>query len=154
MHLTISKVCGVKLHVVIPTLALALVIAKENKYIRSCIFLGRISLFLSTVKEIEIEKMEALKKLGNEHEKPYRGFTKLAFGYHEIVNFRTVKNKYAKSESDPKKTIVVELEKEVLFLPSYFWQKIDDTDIVDLNTLIGEGGKVYLYFGGRQKEGG
>lgn len=96
--------------------------------------------------------MQALKKLANEN-KPYRGFSKLAVGYHEIVNFRTVKNKFAKNKSDAAKTILVELEKEVVFLPSYFWQKINEKDIVDLNAMIDGGGMVYLYFGGRQEEG-
>lgn len=96
--------------------------------------------------------MQALKKLSNEN-KPYKGFSKLEVAYHEIVNFRTVKNKFAKTKSDPSKTILVELEKEVVFLPSYFWQKINEKDMADLNAMIEQGIKVYLYSGGRQEEG-
>lgn len=88
----------------------------------------------------------------SDENKPYRGFSKLAVGYHEIVNFRTVKNRFAK-KGDCVKTISVELEIEVVFLPSYFWQKINEKDMVELNTMINSGSKIYLYFGGKQEEG-
>lgn len=96
--------------------------------------------------------MQALKKLATEN-KPYKGFSKLAIGYHPIFNFRTIKNKFAK-KGDSTKTILVELESEVVFLPGYFWQKINEKDMVELNALIESGGFVYLYFGGKQEEGG
>lgn len=94
--------------------------------------------------------MEALKKLAKK-EKPYNGFTNLAVGYHEIVNFRTTKNNFAK-KGEPPKTIVAELEEEILFLPSYFWNKVDEKDLDELNNLIQTGKKVYLHFGGKLKK--
>lgn len=98
--------------------------------------------------------MQALKKLSAIKEnKPYNGFPKLTVGYHQILNFRTVKNKFCK-KGESAKTILVELDKEVVFLPGYFWQKINEKDIADLNVLIERGDKVYLYFGGKQEEGG
>lgn len=96
--------------------------------------------------------MQALKKLAQSvGSKPYNGFTKLSNGYHKIFAFRAVKNKFAK-KGDSAKTILVELEKEVVFLPGYFWQKINEKDLADLNVLIEKGGEVFLYFGGKQKE--
>lgn len=100
-------------------------------------------------------KMEALKKLATLKEnKPYHGFPKLAVGYHNILNLRTVKNKFSK-KGEPTKTILVELEKEFIFLPSYFWQKVNEKDMTDLNALIESGYNtiIYLYFGGWQEEG-
>lgn len=95
--------------------------------------------------------MDILKKL-EEPSKPYRGFPALTKGYHQILQFRSVKNNFAK-KSEHKKTILVELEDQVLFLPAYFWQKINEKDIVDLNCMISKGEFIYLYFGGKQPQG-
>lgn len=99
--------------------------------------------------------MEALKKLANvTTNKPYNGFPKLAKGHHNIVSFRFVKNKFGKKAEGTNKSILVELENEVVFLPQYFCQKLNEKDISDLNSFIEAGECIYLYFGGRQKEGG
>lgn len=93
--------------------------------------------------------MNILKKLqsatpssGN---KPYHGFGKLAIGCHKILCFRIVKNKFKKDESDGK-SLLVELDNEVLFLPQYFLKTINGEDVNELNTC---GESMYLYFGGR-----
>lgn len=99
--------------------------------------------------------MEVLKKLeGLNQNKPYYGFTKISIGYHEIQSFRSVKNKFGKKSEGSEKSILIELEDQVLFLPQYFWQKINETDIQALNKCIEDGEQIYLYFGGKQKEGG
>lgn len=95
--------------------------------------------------------MNVLKKL-EAPSKPYNGFTKLAKGYHQIVQFKSVKNKFGK-KSEYKKSIIVELEDQVLFLPGYFWQKINEDDIAALNIAISECQMMYLFFGGKQPEG-
>lgn len=90
--------------------------------------------------------------------KPYNGFPKLALGYHEIVCFRLVDNKYKKTkgkngkETDNKKNkcLLVELQDEVLFLPQYFSNKLNEEDITELNSPGGE--TMYLYFGGRREQ--
>lgn len=68
------------------------------------------------------------------------------------MQFKSVKNKFGK-KSEYKKSIVVELKDQVLFLPGYFWQKINEEDIVALNNAISEGQMMYLLFGGKQPEG-
>lgn len=100
--------------------------------------------------------MEALKKLQQSTStgKPYRGFTKLPVGNHQILRFRTVKNKFGKKVGSTSKSILIELEDQVLFLPQYFWQKINEKDMDDLNALIESGEEIHLYFGGKQEEGG
>lgn len=111
-----------------------------------------ISCFLSA-KRISSVKMNALKKLKEvQPNKPYNGFAKLKIGYHEIVNFRAVKNKYGKKNEGSNQSILIELQDEVLFLPQYFWQKINNDDITELNSAIGAGEKVYLFFGGRNDD--
>lgn len=98
-------------------------------------------------------KMDALKKLSEISAKPYIGFSKLRHGYHKIKNFRTVKNKfYKKSEGGHSKTILVELKNEVLFLPQYFWDRINETDLDNLNARIRSKKKVYLDFAGKNDE--
>lgn len=98
-------------------------------------------------------KMEVLKKLANiKDNKPYRGFSKLPLGNHLILNFRTVKNKFCK-KGDPAKTILVELQNEVVFLPNHFMQKISEPELKLLNELIEEGQNVYLFFGGKTEGG-
>lgn len=82
--------------------------------------------------------------------KPYRGFAHLSMGYHEIVGFRVVKNKFNETKQDDKrsKSILVELQNEVVFLPQYFLDKIDEDDIAELNSADTE--NMFLYFGGRR----
>lgn len=82
--------------------------------------------------------------------KPYHGFAQLTIGYHEIVRFRLVKNKFVKkdaSESE-KKSILLELNDEIVFLPQYFKEILTDDDIISLNS---GGENMYLYFGGRRE---
>lgn len=91
--------------------------------------------------------MSALLKLQEASDmKPYNGFTKLSLGYHEILHFRMVKNKFAKKD-DCKHSIIVELENEIVFLPKYFAVDMKDSDIEELNT---DGQKKFLYFGGKR----
>lgn len=82
--------------------------------------------------------MSFLKKLLSKNNKPYFGFNKLNKGYHEIVKFRVVSNKYAKKGDACKKSILIELEKEVLFLPSYFRAKFSDVEIEEFNSCIAQ----------------
>lgn len=82
--------------------------------------------------------------------KPYRGFTNLAVGYHKIARFRLVKNKFVNKnakESD-KKSILVELDEEVVFLPQYYRDVLSEDDIINLNSAQES---MYLYFGGRRE---
>lgn len=85
--------------------------------------------------------------------KPYHGFAKLSIGYHVITNFRFVKNKFGKKNDGSGKSILVELKNEVLFLPQYFCQKLNESDIKELNSVIEtDGDDVFIYFGGRVGE--
>lgn len=97
-------------------------------------------------------KMNILKKLQEvSAAKPYRGFSKLAIGYHEIVGIRTVKSKFSKSDSDEAgKSILVELKNEILFLPQYFSSCLDEKDMDELSSSKVE--DMYLYFGGRRNQ--
>lgn len=94
--------------------------------------------------------MSALKKL--EETKPYYGFTKLRVGFHQIKLFRTVKNKFEKK--DDVKSIMIELEDQVIFLPQYFRQKIYDLDICELNSCINKNEDIFLHFGGKNEFSG
>lgn len=99
--------------------------------------------------------MNALKKLETVHpNKPYHGFTKLKIGSHEVVNFRTIKNKFGKKSDGSNKSILVELKEEVVFLPQYFWQKLNEEDLKELNESIQAKDCIYLYFGGKTEENG
>lgn len=78
--------------------------------------------------------MNVLKKLDDlKGSKPYHGFAKLQLGSHCIEAFRVVKNKFCKKGEGCKKSIFVELSDQVLFLPQYFWQKLTETDVEELN---------------------
>lgn len=90
--------------------------------------------------------MDIIKKIQEAKPKPYNGFSKLSLGFHEIFSFRTVKNKFAKRGEKGSKTIVAELEKEILFLPQYFSETISEEDIERLNTC---NEKLFLYFKGQ-----
>lgn len=94
-------------------------------------------------------KMDVLQKLEKiQPNKPYKGFKQLNIGYHLVESFRIVKNKFFKKGEGSKKSILVELKEEVLFLPQYFLQRLSEDDIRNLNEHIDEGENIYLYFGG------
>lgn len=94
--------------------------------------------------------MDLLKSATNLNEqKPYIGFAKLAIGNYEVIQFRLVKNKlYNVNSAKPglKRSLLVELKDQVLFLPEYFGKLFNDDDakVAELN----KGPKKYLYFGG------
>lgn len=93
--------------------------------------------------------MNALAKLRKVGEsKPYQGFAKLNIGYHKIVCFRFVQNKFSNKNNSDEKSILVELEEEVLFLPQYFMNSLNKDDINDLNS---DDEIHYLYFGGKRE---
>lgn len=84
--------------------------------------------------------MNVLKKLSEAASgKPYHGFAKLKTGYHEVLFFRISVGKYGRS-------VVAELENEVIFLPQFISEKITESDIDDLNTSKE---KLFLFFGGK-----
>lgn len=92
--------------------------------------------------------MSAFKKLQEASEtKPYYGFSKLTLGHHEIIGFRLVKNKFAK-KGECKKSVLVELLDQNIFLPKYFSENLKEDDIIDLNS---DGETKYLYFGGKRE---
>lgn len=87
--------------------------------------------------------MEVLKKLHKaENSKPYYGMSKLDIGYHEIVRFRISNGKFGKS-------VIAELKREVIYLPQYLTEKLNDKDVEDLNNCAM---KLFLYFGGRHEK--
>lgn len=82
--------------------------------------------------------------------KPYKGFSHLEQGNHQIFTFRWVKNKMYKEDSGmSKKSLLAELKDQVLFLPAYIAQKIgySDEKLAEINA---DPRKKYLYFGGRR----
>lgn len=98
-------------------------------------------------------KMGVFKKLQSvgASNKPYIGFTKLKIGYHSIHRFRLVKNKFASKDDKDAKSILAELENQVVFLPNYFFEILDADDIKELTS--GESDEqMYLYFGGRREQ--
>lgn len=88
--------------------------------------------------------------LNGNNQKPYVGFTKLDHGLYEVVGFRFIKNRFYKegSSSDVKRTLLVELNDQVLFLPSYFAKRLNDSD-EKLNAL-NAGEKKYMHFEGKR----
>lgn len=85
-----------------------------------------------------------------EEGKPYKGFGTLPHGNHEVISFRFVRNKYydpKKENPGLKRSLLVELSDQVLFLPEYFAQKFNDDD-KQIEELNNDGVKKYLYFGG------
>lgn len=86
--------------------------------------------------------MNVLKKLNQfESNKPYNGFPKLSRGYHDIVCFRESNGKFGRS-------VVVELELEIIFLPQFMSEKLNEKDIDELNS---SDEPLYLFFGGLHK---
>lgn len=71
--------------------------------------------------------------------KMYRSFTELDVGYHRIFCVRETKTKYGRG-------IIIELKDGMLFLPRYLAQRLDENDVVELNSYDEN---IYLYFGGR-----
>lgn len=99
--------------------------------------------------------MNALKKLEEVNpSKLYNGFAKLTIGFHKIECFRVVKNKFGKKSDGTGKSIMIELKDQILFLPQYFWQKIDEEDINELNSCINSNKNVYLHFNGKHAQSG
>lgn len=97
--------------------------------------------------------MDLLAGTSDSENKPYFGFSQLPHGYHKIVKFRWVKNKMYKMDSEKpglKRTVLIELADQVLFLPEYIARKFNDDDekIAELNSGI----TIFLYFGGRREE--
>lgn len=84
--------------------------------------------------------------------KPYIGFDKLNIGYYKIEKFRLVNNQYfdcRKPDSGPEKTLLVELEDQVLFMPSAISklfagkeEKIDELNKSDRQLFLFYGGTV------------
>lgn len=99
-------------------------------------------------RSVDIE-MDVIKKLQEVKPKPYYGFTKLSIGFHKIISFRLVKNKFAKKGEKQSKSIVVELQNEILFLPQYFSENLSEDEINGLNECDES---VYLYFGGKNEK--
>lgn len=116
----------------------------SNGEINTVLFATRVA------KPFSWKKMEVLKKL--QSSKPYHGFCNLSIGYHSIKEFRFVKNKYAKKHDGSTKSILVELANEVLFLPQHFNQKINQSELEELNSCIKKGEAIFLYFGGKEDQ--
>lgn len=96
--------------------------------------------------------LELLKSIGSS--KPYYGFKELPHGNHKIELFRLVKNKHF-DPKEPKslaRTLLVELENQILFLPEYFAAGLNDDDD-KIRELNDDPTVKYLYFGGK-REGG
>lgn len=93
--------------------------------------------------------MDVIKKLQEVKPKPYYGFTQLSIGFHKILSFRAVKNKFAKKGEKTSKSIVAELQKEILFLPQYIGDHLSEDDLNELNNCTES---VFLYFGGRNEK--
>lgn len=71
--------------------------------------------------------MNVLKRLSQKvSDKPYHGFTKLPLRYHEIVCFRESEEKYGQN-------LIAELKHELIYLPQYIVEKLDNNDIDQLN---------------------
>lgn len=91
---------------------------------------------------VKMSVFEKLQKVGQE--KPYNGFKKLTIGYHKILRFRVVSSKFATS------SVLVELKKEVIFLPNYFTYDLTEEELKELTSPIVDE-CYYLYFGGERK---
>lgn len=84
--------------------------------------------------------------------KPYKGFSRLPYGYHEVFNFRLVKNKLYNpnvvNQNKLKRVLLVELVDQVLFLPQQFAYNFEDSD-EKVNELNTDGVKKFMFFGGK-----
>lgn len=98
-------------------------------------------------------EMNALKKLEDiKQNKPYLGFAKLSIGFHQVFNFRIVKNKFGKKTDGSNKSVLAELQNQVLFLPQCFAQTLVEEDLRELNSCISAQENIYVYFGGKQEQ--
>lgn len=84
--------------------------------------------------------MNVSKQTDFESSKPYNGFPKLAVGYHKICCVRESSGMYGRS-------VIAELEKEIVFLPSYLTTKLFEKEIAELNSMNEPN---FLYFGGKK----
>lgn len=95
-------------------------------------------------------RMNILKKLEDSSaNKPYNGFAKLHPDFYRILSFRCVKNKFGVKTDGSNRSVIVELEDEILFLPQHFCQKLTNEDIYELNSCIESDENFYLFFGGK-----
>lgn len=103
-----------------------------------------------------VSKMSVLQKLADlSPNKPYFGFTKLTIGFHQIIHFKSVKNKFDQKKGDKAtKSVLAELKDQVVFLPAYISQKLSESDLRELNATIKANGEIYLHFGGKHDHGG
>lgn len=86
------------------------------------------------------DTMDVLKKLNStENEKPYYGLPKLQPGYHEVFSFRESHGQYGRG-------VIAELKNQIIFLPQYMVEKINQEDIRQLNDAID---RLFIFFGGR-----
>lgn len=89
------------------------------------------------------KKMNVLKKLNlAESSKPYYGLSELSLGYHKISCFRISNGKFGRS-------VIAELKREIIFLPQYLTEKLEDKDVDELNSCEET---VFLFFGGRHEK--
>lgn len=97
--------------------------------------------------------MDVLKRLEDlDPIKPYHGFASLDVGFHEIEYFRSVKNKFAKLDEKAIKSVLVELEDQVIFLPKYICARLNETDLCELNSSLNKKEEMFLYFGGKHEQ--
>lgn len=84
--------------------------------------------------------MDVLKKLNSPiNDKPYHGLPKLELGYHQVYAFRESTGRYGRG-------IIAELKDEIIFLPQFMVERLDEEDIRALND---SDEKLFLFFGGR-----
>lgn len=86
--------------------------------------------------------MNVLKKLNQvKSNKPYNGLPNLSRGYHKIDCFRESVGKFGRS-------VIAELKNEIIFLPQFISEKLNEKDIGELNSSEEP---LYLFFGGLHK---
>lgn len=104
---------------------------------------------MQNVKKMELLNAKCVQKVN----KPYYGFKQLAEGYHEIVAFKLVKNKYHKTERGAEsRALMVELVDQVLFLPQ--WMSRDFIKHPKKVDKLNNDGKMLLCFNGMHPEKG
>lgn len=84
--------------------------------------------------------MSELNEIDSKPSKPYHGLPKLAVGYHKIFSIRESQGTYGRS-------VIAELEEEIIFLPTYLATQLLEKDIAELNS---KNEPNYLYFGGKK----
>lgn len=101
---------------------------------------GRVLKTKQLCKIIGLIKMNVLKKLNSGSAgKPYYGLPKLERGYHEVLTFRESHGRYGRA-------IIAELKEEIIFLPQYMVEQLDQEDLRELNDSSEQ---LYIYFGGK-----